>query len=130
MQLSFLLFEKRIITLELNPFLTDQCKSNIQELKKDLLSLLEGTSWRLSQDWLLMLNDVLIDKIIEDLRMIIEFLNNHNISWKGGTMEVRDSTYRIGFLKITKTIAIVSLMDEDGLIEKQEFELPVKKEKL
>ena len=129
------IFDTRVITLDFDTAVKDLSKFKIgtvkiEGLEKQLRLIVKDTTWKFSESWLFIRDNVEIDKMIEDLRLIVEFLNDNNISWESGAVKIRDNEDRIGFFKITDTLASILLMDEEGLIEKQEFELPVKKDKL
>lgn len=96
-----------------------------------------------------------ISVFVNQLGQMIKYLNENNVPWKGGVItftevdpifekgedgdednseKEEDNAYlfvpRIGFFKVTKSLIIISIMDQNGTVIKQEYPIHVKMDKL
>lgn len=67
-----------------------------------------------------------ISKLVDDLTIIIKFMNDMDINWDERFFNIQVQDNMTGFFKLSKPLVTVLLMDLDGLVIKEEFKLPIK----
>lgn len=73
---------------------------------------------------------VTIENFISSFKILIDFMNENNIDFRGDHCRIISGREKIGFLEFRTGSIDIVLMNLDGQVEKYEFEFPLPKEKL